>query len=424
MMKKYIKISIGLYVILAFILYLYIFQIADTSIPTNYQGTSADSETFMNKKQILLSEEYSEIKNFLFFLETPFEWLFYFLILAAGLSYKIENSSKALSSYSFMQKSSYLFYLSLLSYLAYFPFNYISYYLSKKYQISNQTFNLWMKDELLDFWLNFGTTLVIVLTLYFFINKSIKRWWLYMWLASIPFILFFMFVKPVVIDPLYNDFYPLKDKTLESKILDIAEKANIPAENVYEVNMATKTNAMNAYVTGIGSNSRIVLWDTTLNKLSEKEILFIMAHEMGHYVEKHIYFGIALYLVFGFVGLWLTAKLMEYTINRWGKKLRISTLKSLSSLPVFLCILSILTFVSSPVSNAISRYEEKRADEYAIEMFQDKDAAVRTFQELSKSSLSQINPPWLVKVFRYTHPTMLERISTLENHQFEQTKKE
>ena len=57
--------------------------------------------------------------------------------------------------------------------------------------------------------------------------------------------------------------------------------------------MAEKTNALNAYVTGIGSNARIVLWDTTLNQLSEDQILFIMAHEMAHYVEKHIYFGIA-----------------------------------------------------------------------------------------------------------------------------------
>ncbi len=73
--------------------------------------------------------------------------------------------------------------------------------------------------------------------------------------------------------------------------------ANIPAEHVYEVDMSTKTNSLNAYVNGIGSNSRIVLWDTTLERLSDEEILFIMAHEMGHYVEKHIYIGIAGYIL-------------------------------------------------------------------------------------------------------------------------------
>ena len=66
-----------------------------------------------------------------------------------------------------------------------------------------------------------------------------------------------MFIQPVVIDPLYNDFYPLTNKELETKILTLAEQANIPANHVYEVNMAEKTNALNAYVTGIGSNSRM-----------------------------------------------------------------------------------------------------------------------------------------------------------------------
>src|SRR5690606_39597744 len=95
-----------------------------------------------------------------------------------------------------------------------------------------------------------------------------------------------MFVQPVIIDPLYNDFFPLTNKELETKILELASRADIPADHVFEVNMSEKTNALNAYVNGIGSNSRIVLWDTTLERLSEDEILFIMAHEMGHYVMK------------------------------------------------------------------------------------------------------------------------------------------
>ena len=79
-----------------------------------------------------------------------------------------------------------------------------------------------------------------------------------------------MFIQPVLIDPFYNDFYPLKNKQLEAKILSVADQANIPAEHVYEVNKSEETNALNAYVTGIGSNSRIVLWDTTLNRLTRR----------------------------------------------------------------------------------------------------------------------------------------------------------
>ena len=415
-MRKYIKVSLALYVFFVLAMFAYIFYFSDSAIPQSLKGTSADPETFMGQEELLLSEEYSKIRNFLFFIEAPFEWLLYFLILGFGLSKAMERSADAVSRFTFIQKGGYLFYLSLLSYVLYFPLNYLGYHLSRKYQITTQGFQSWLKDGIIDFWVNFGTTFIIVLALYYFIARSARKWWLYMWFASIPFILFFMFVKPVVIDPLYNDFYPLKDKELEEKILSLAEKAHIPAEHVYEVDMASKTNAMNAYVTGIGSNSRIVLWDTTLNKLGQDEILFIMAHEMAHYVEKHIYIGIALYLVFGFVGLWMTARIMDYVLDRWGKQLHIKSLASSSSLPVFLCVISMLSFLSSPVSNAISRYEEKRADTYAIEMVNDKEAAIETFQELSKASLTQVNPPFLVKVFRYGHPTMMERITMIEQY--------
>jgi Zn-dependent protease with chaperone function len=274
-----------------------------------------------------------------------------------------------------------------------------------------------MKDELIGFWINYGTLLIIVPILYWLMKKSKKRWWLYSWLLSIPFTIFVMFLQPVVIDPLYNDFSPLKNKKLETEILAMANKAHIPANHVYEVDMAKKTNALNAYVTGIGSNARIVLWDTTLNRLSDKQILFIMAHEMCHYVEKHIYYGIAIYLVFSLLGLYLTYRIMNWAVTRWGKELKIPDVKDIRSVPLFFLVLSILTFAASPFTNLISRYEETRADKYAIQMTKDPESAISSFQILTRSGLSQVNPPLLVKIFRYDHPSMLDRISMLEEYE-------
>ena len=319
--------KIGLYGILAYFLYglffyWYLFYFADTSLPFEYQGTSADPATFLNGREFVLTEEYSKIRNFMFFLSTPFEWFLYLFILLFGISRVFENWAMTSAKYKWLQNAIYLIWLSFLSFMATLPISYLSYSLAKRYHISTQTLASWMKDELIDFWLNYGTMLILVSVLYWLMKKSTKRWWLYAWFLSIPFTLFMMFIQPIVIDPLYNDFYPLKDKQLEAEILELASKANIPAEHVFEVNMAEKTNSLNAYVTGIGSNARIVLWDTTLNKLSDQQILFIMAHEMAHYVEKHIYFGIATYLIFSLVGLYLTAKIMNLVVNsfRHGAK--------------------------------------------------------------------------------------------------------
>jgi Zn-dependent protease with chaperone function len=414
--------KMGAYAVLAFCLYglffyLYLFYFADTKLPFEYEGTKADPTTFLNGRELMLSEEYSKIRNLLFFLSTPLEWLFYFLILLFGFSKAFKRWAENSSKYKLLQTAIYLIWLSVFSFLVTFPLSYISYSLAKTYNVSTQTFPSWMKDELIDFWVNYGTWLIIVPVLYWLMMKSKKRWWLYGWLLSIPFTLFMMFLQPVVIDPLYNDFYPLKNKELETKILALAEKAEIPARHVFEVNMADKTNSLNAYVTGIGSNARIVLWDTTLNKLTDSQILFIMAHEMCHYVEKHIYFGIAGYLLLSLLGLYLTYRLMNWAARRWGKELKIADVRDIRSLPLFFMILSMLMFAASPLTNLASRYEETRADRYAIKMTKNPEAAITSFQELTQSGLSQVNPPLLVKIFRYTHPSMLDRISKLEEYE-------
>lgn len=413
--KKYGLTAFLLFVVYALVMYVYIFHSNSGGIPESLKGTFADPHVFMSKQELYLSEEYSKIKNFLFFVVTPFKWLVYGFILLTGLSQAFENWLPLQNKWTIIQNAVYLFLLSLFIFIVFLPIDYYSYSLGKNYGISTQVFSSWMRDNLIEFWVDFGTTLVIVTVLYWLIRKSPKKWWLYAWLLMIPYSIFLMFIQPVIIDPLYNDFYPLTNKELEMKILSLAGQANIPTEHVYEVNMAEKTNALNAYVTGIGSNSRIVLWDTTLNRLSENEILFIMAHEMGHYVEKHIYFGMAEYILSTLLGLWLAAKIMPWVITRFGRILKIKRINAIHSLPLFLLITSFLLFATSPLSNYISRYQETRADQYAIELVTDPSAAVSTFQELTRAGLNEVNPPLLVKWFRYSHPTMLERINKVAN---------
>jgi len=403
-------IGFGLYVVA---MYLYFFLGQNSGIPAALQGTAADPSTFLTTQELLLSEELSKTRNFLFFITTPLEWLLYFVILITGISRLFEKWSAEQFSWSIFRTAMYLFFLSLLLFILQFPLDYYRYTLSKSYGISTQIFSSWMRENIIDFWLDFGMSVIIIAVLYWLIRKSPKKWWLYAWALTVPFSIFLMFIQPVVIDPIYNDFSPLTDKELETKILSLAEEADIPSDHVFEVNMSEKTNALNAYVTGIGDNSRIVLWDTTLNRLTHDEILFIMAHEMGHYLLKDIYINIAVYLLMTLIGLWLIAKIMPRIIHRYGSILKIKEMGNLNSLPLFLIISSFLLFFSSPLSNAISRYQENRADEFAIELVENPEAAISSFQQLTKAGLSEVNPPALVKWFRYTHPPMLERINNI-----------
>ena len=407
--------AILLFGVYAFALYVYLFHYESSGVPAALQGTVADPSTFMTEREIVLSENYSKIRNFIFLLTKPLEWFIYFFVLLIGLSKVFERWSSRPSKWAVIQIPIYVFFLSVFMFLVMLPIRYFSYIVSVNYGVSIQSVPQWLTNLVLDFCIDFIPTLLMVGILYFFIRKARERWWFYVWLLTIPITLFFAYIQPVIIEPLFNDFSSIENKELEQKILALAEEADIPADRVYEVKMADQTNAMNAYVSGIGKNTQIVLWDTTLANLSEEEILFIMAHEMGHYAHKDIYKDLTIDFVISFFIYWLIAKLMKNIIHKNGPVLNIKRMEGIHSLPLYLLLSSILFFAVSPLYTAISRHQEIKADNYAIELVEDEGAGISTFQALAKSNLNEANPPLIVKWFRYSHPPLVDRINNLEN---------
>ncbi len=380
----------------------------NSSLPEELRGSPADPATFMTAEQLEKSVTYSRIKNIVFFVRGPLEWGMYLLILGMGVATLYKKWAMRVGG-SFFQAIIFVFLLTLTTSLFHFPLDYFMFHLRHEYGITSEPFMSWTIDKLKAFGLSVVMVSPIVWGLYQIIKRT-ARWWLWCWLVSIPVALFFMYIQPVVLDPVFHEFTPLKDERLKQEILQLAERAEVPVEQVYEVNMSRKTNALNAYVNGIGNNTRIVLWDTTLKKLKEDEVLFIMAHEIGHYVLNHM-----IWLFLGTIGmvlvaLYAIAHLSQWIIQRFGHWWGINHIKDLSSLPLILLFLSVLSFISMPIQNAVSRQYELAADRYAMEMMGDPDAATRTFQRLAVEGLSEVNPPPLVKYFLYGHPTLHERI--------------
>ena len=394
----------------------YLFQM-DHSLPEMFVGSAADPSTFMTSEQLRIATLFSRLKYFLFFMGVPWEWAIYFIVLGAGLSPLFFILAKKVSKKSFLgQTAIYVFLLSLFVALLQLPLQYYSYKLSRDYGINIQPFSSWIGDKGKSFLINIILTIPMVWLLYVIINKSPKKWWFWFWLISVPLTIMLFFVQPVVIDPVFNDFQSLQDRELREEILSLAHKADVPTEQVYQVNMSEKTKSMNAYVTGIGSNARIVLWDTTLNKLTNDEILFIMAHEIAHYVYRHIYWMLFGTIASSFALSYIVYRLVNWIVRKYGSHWGISRVGDLRSLPLLLLIVSVLSFTISPIENTISRQSERAADKYAIEMMGDKESAIRSFQKLTVESLSEPNPPELVKIFLYSHPTMVERLYTISSY--------
>lgn len=422
MIRKLSFYSIGIFIIYCLFMYWYFFFFANNTIPFEFQQTQADPAMFLDPKEFLLNEQFATIKNFLYFVATPLEWLIYFLLLITGLNKYLFKSGQEATKIHWLHVPIYVFWVTLITNLLMFPLTYFNYYLSKTYQVSIQSFPSWMKEELIDFWLVLLVTIVVVIVIYSILKKFKKMGWFLVWMLSVPVILVTMYIYPVVIDPLYNEFTPIQNKELETKILNLANQSGIPVKSVYQVNVSEKTNAINAYVTGIGNNARIVLWDSTLQKLTDEEILYIMAHEIAHYVNKDVTKSIAGYLLLSFFMFYLVSKLYNKVITNHGRLLKIDSPKDTKAYTLLILLLSILLFIASPMANAVSRQQERTADTFALELMKDPDAAISTYQKLARDNRSQINPPFLVKVFKSTHPSILERISKLEQYKIENRK--
>jgi Zn-dependent protease with chaperone function len=176
-----------------------------------------------------------------------------------------------------------------------------------------------------------------------------------------------------------------------------------------------KSNEINAYVTGLGASKRVVVWDTTLQKTSNDEALFIIGHELGHYVLGHVWKG----FLYGAVGLLVTLYLifrgLHWMLGRWGRDWQLYGLEDWASLAAFLLLLQVFMFFASPVVNGVSRMQEHAADVYGLEVIHgivpnSEEVAAHAFQILGEVDLSDPNPPAFITFWLYSHPPLAERL--------------
>lgn len=387
---------------------LYLWLTMENTVPGPYRGSPADPATFMDARELRISETYSAQRNWLFFIAYPWEWGIYVILLFGGWARRWEERLEKRVRYFALRVALYAAAVNAVSFLTFLPVRYIGYRLSKENGISTQAWDSWLRDKAVSFGMDTLILAAVTAAALWLIRRG-GRWWLKLWLLSVPFILFMMYIQPVVIDPLYNQFNRLSDPVLERNILELADRAGVPADRVYEADMSRKTNALNAYVNGIGGSLRIVLWDT-LFRMEKPEILLIVAHEIGHYVMHHLEWSAAGAVASSFFLLWAGNGLLRKMIDRWGGRWGVRSPGQPAALPAMLLLVSVISFLTLPVSNSISRQAERSADRYALELIGSSAGAVSMNQKLAKATYDDVDPPLLVKLFRSTHPSAMERI--------------
>ncbi|MGE5237075.1 MAG: M48 family metallopeptidase, partial [Acidobacteriota bacterium] len=241
--------------------------------------------------------------------------------------------------------------------------------------------------------------------------RRIRRWWLALWLGAVPLTIFFVLIAPVVLDPMFNDFKPLRDEKLRTELLDLAHRAGIEGGRVYEVDRSKQTKTMNAYVNGLGPTKRIVLWDTIIAKMDHDELRFVMAHEMGHYVLHHVWKGLGFILAVMFAVFWMGQHAVEWATRRWGRRWGFDDASDPAAVPLLLLVLTVFFFLLTPVINGYSRTIEHQSDIFALELTRLNDAGARAFVAFAEDSKVLPDPGPFIRFWRYSHPTLAERIA-------------
>ena len=354
---------------------------------------------------------YHRSGNALWGVDTVLGLLIPALILFTGFSARIRNLAQRVGRRRLLSVMVYAVLITLVMALLSLPLAYYSGYVRQHaYGLSNQSLGRWFGEWLKGVGVgSVGLALVLWIP-YLLLQKSPRRWWLYAGLATLPIAALMLVITPIWVDPLFNDYQPMEDKVLEARVLALAERAGIHGSRVYQVNKSVDTKAVNAYVTGLGGTKRIVFWDTILQRLEPDQVLFVTAHEMGHFVLRHTLAFILGAALLTTVSLYVVHRVAGRLIGRFSGRFGFDRLADVASFPLLLVLGSIVSLILTPLALAFNRYQEHEADRFALEITRANRAAATTFVRLQQENLAVPRPSALYMLWRGSHPSLGDRV--------------
>jgi STE24 endopeptidase len=331
-------------------------------------------------------------------------WLF------LGWSSELKSALLDLTSHDWLLVAGVAGVFGGIGYLLELPLQYYrGFVLPHRFQLSNQTLTDWVKDQVKMALLMLVLGGLMLEIIYVVLRTAPDTWWL--WAAGIVllFNVILANLAPVLILPLFYKFVPLGQEhaDLVERLVRLAERANTRVQGVFKFDMSRKTKTANAGLMGLGNTRRIVLGDTLIENFSPDEIETVLAHELGHHANHDIPLGIAFGTVLT-LGGWYLASLGL----RWGvTALEFTGPADVAALPLLVLVMGAYGLVTMPLSNAYSRWRERKADAYAVQITGKAEAFASALTRLANQNLAEADPePW-VEFLLYSHPALGKRIA-------------
>ena len=286
---------------------------------------------------------------------------------------------------------------------------YSGYTLPHRFGLSNQNLSGWLSDLGKGLLLSALLGGLLIEITYAVLRISPDWWWL--WLAA--FLLLFTIIManlaPVLLMPIFYKFVPLGDDHAElvKRLLRLAEKAHTRVRGVYKFDISRRTKAANAALTGLGNTRRIILGDTLIDEFTTDEIETMLTHELGHHVHRDIPVGIAVESAMTLIGLYLASLGMRWGVAYFG----FDGPADVAAMPLLVAVMGAYGLVTMPLSNAFSRWRERRADAYAVQATGNGAAYASALSRLANQNLADAEPEAWVEFVLYSHPALSKRIA-------------
>jgi Zn-dependent protease with chaperone function len=387
---------------------------------TTQKGETQEQAYHLPPDKLAKAIALSRIRNILHFADEIWGLAVSWLLLATGFAARLEAWVGRLSRKRWVQGLVFFGALIVILAGASLPLDMYAHQVSRSYDISVQGWESWFGDEAKALGLSLVFGSLVMLLFQWIVRRWPTRYWLGVWVATLPLLALSVFVEPLL-EPIFNKFEPLQKShpALVNELEKVAERTgtSIPPERMFLMKASEKTNGLNAYVSGIGSTKRIVVWDTTAGRVPDDVVMFIFGHESGHYVLNHAQKLMALSAIFLFFVYWACARFAEWLARRFGERWsldRAAPLACRAGFVVLLFAVSVAGFVLEPIVNTVSRHFEHEADVYGQEAVHGlipdpQKTGVAAFNALGEAWLEDPNPNPLIEFWEYNHPSVKTR---------------
>jgi STE24 endopeptidase len=332
------------------------------------------------------------------------------LMLHFRWSAKMRNLAERITRFRLIQRALYWVQFILVFSILTFPLGlYEGYFREHKYGLLNQNFGEWMRDQLVGLAVGVVLGAILMVPLFGLVRRLGKTWWVWGAVLMIVFFAFVSLIAPVYIAPLFNKYKSLEDVRVKDSILRMARANGIPARDVYEFDASKQSNRVSANVSGFANTMRISLNDNLLKRCTLPEIETTMGHEMGHYVLNHAYKGLALLGVLIVIAFAFVNWGINFALARWGTAWDVRGIGDLAVLPLAVILFSLFLFLTTPISNSITRTMEFEADMYGLNAAQQPDGEANV--DMMLGEYRKLDPGPFEEFVFYDHPSGRTRIT-------------